>query len=478
MKVIKNYLYNAGYQLLVMIIPLITTPYINRILGPYGIGIYTYTYTIIQYFILFGGLGIALYGNRQIAYVRNNKYEMVKTFWEIQIVRTISILVATAIFFAYLLIFAKYKWYMLLQFINLVAVAFDVSWFFQGIENFKITFVRNTIIKLCFIILIFTLIHHRNQIGLYIFIYGFATLIGNLTLWPELRKYLDIKIKIKKLDPFKHVLPTIGLFIPEVAVQIYQTLNKTMLGIFVNTNSAGFYYDSDIIIKTILGLVTALSSVMLPHIANTFSKGEMKNVKRMTYLSFNMATALISALMFGIAAISLKFAPLFFGKPFTIVGKAMLLESPVIYFAGLSSILGAQYLIPTNQVKEYTFSLTFGALVSIFLNFVLIPKLHLYGAILSTVFSEMSVLAYQVWVIRHTSQLRIKKLFEGTLKYLFAGFLMFIVVFYFNLKLKADVSAMIIEILMGIIIYSILLLVLKTEAGYLGIKLLKKYKSR
>ena len=91
MKLIKNYLYNAGYQLLVMIIPLITTPYINRILGPYGIGIYTYTYTIIQYFILFGGLGISLYGNRQIAYVRNDDYAMVKTFWEIQIVRTISV---------------------------------------------------------------------------------------------------------------------------------------------------------------------------------------------------------------------------------------------------------------------------------------------------------------------------------------------------------------------------------------------------
>lgn len=476
MKVIKNYLYNAGYQLLVMVVPLITTPYINRVLGPYGIGIYTYTYTIIQYFIIFGGLGISLYGNRQIAYVRNNPYEMVKNFWEIEIVRIVAILAVTILFFIYLIFFAKYKLYMLLQFINLFSVAFDVSWFFQGIEDFRITFIRNTIIKICFIILIFTLIHKRNQIGTYIIIYGLSTFIGNLTLWPEMKKHLKYRVHISDLQPSSHVLPTIWLFIPEIAVQIYQALNKTMLGAIVSTNSAGFYYDSDIIIKTILGLITALSGVMLPHIANTFSKGQLNNVKKLTYISFNLATALISALMFGIASISIKFAPLFFGHPFTIVGKAMLLESPVIYFAGLSSILGAQFLIPTNQVKQYTASLTLGALVSIFLNIILIPSFHLFGAIVSTVFSEVAVLFYQVRFIRRTNQLNINKLFDETFKYLFSGFLMFLVVFYLNYHLHTTILAILFEIIIGIVIYVLLLLTLNTKASSLVIDVIKRFK--
>lgn len=92
MKVLKNYIYNASYQLLVMIVPLITTPYVNRVLGPDGIGINTYTNTIIQYFILFGGFGIALYGNREIAYVRENPYKLQTTFYEIQIIHTMGIL--------------------------------------------------------------------------------------------------------------------------------------------------------------------------------------------------------------------------------------------------------------------------------------------------------------------------------------------------------------------------------------------------
>lgn len=339
MKIIRNYLYSVGYQLLIMIVPLITTPYVNRVLGPHGIGINTYTNTIIQYFILFGGFGIALYGNRQIAYVRENPFELTKTFWEIQVVHTIGILAASFIFFIYLICFARYKWYMTLQFINLVAAAFDISWFFQGLENFKITVLRNTIIKLCCIVLIFSFIHSKNDIWLYILIYALSTFLGNLTLWPSLRKNLKMHIKIADLKPWIHFLPTLELFIPEVAVQIYQTLNKTMLGMIVSTNASGYYYNSDTIIKMLLGLVTALSSVMLPHVANRFSNGQLENVKKVTYLSFNIISCVAIALMFGIASISFKFAPLFFGKSFTIVGKAMMLESPVIYFAGLSTIL-------------------------------------------------------------------------------------------------------------------------------------------
>ncbi|MQB95435.1 flippase [Lactobacillus reuteri] len=474
MKIIKNYFYSAGYQILVMIVPLLTTPYVNRVLGPYGIGIYTYTNTIIQYFILFGGLGLAIYGSRQIAYVRNNKDKMAITFWEIQLVRTISILIATVLFLVYLIIFAKYKYFMLLQFINLFAVAFDISWFFQGIENFKITFIRNTLIKICFTLLIFVLIRHHDQIGLYIFIYGISTFIGNITLWPELKRIINVKIKISWLKPWKHVMPTISLFVPEVAVQIYQTVNKTMLGAIVNTNSAGFYYDSDIIIKTILGLITALSSVMLPNVSNKFARGEMQSVKRMTYFSFNMATALIFALMFGISSIALNFAPLFFGKTFAIVGKAMILESPVIYFAGLSSILGAQYLIPTNQVKEYTISLTFGAVISIFLNVILIPMFHLYGAVLSTDFAEAAVLIYQIYIIKRTNQLEISILFKGTLKYLIIGAIMFSIVFYLNLHLGSSLIALIFEMIFGILIYALLNIILKTKISNVGIDFLKK----
>lgn len=136
MKVLRNYLYNAGYQLLSIIVPIITTPYINRVLGPHGVGINTFTNTIIQYFILLGSIGIGLYGNRQIAYTRKDRKKLSVTFWEIQIVKVISVTLSILLFFCYLLLFANYKFYMLLQFVNLIAAIFDISWLFEGLEDF------------------------------------------------------------------------------------------------------------------------------------------------------------------------------------------------------------------------------------------------------------------------------------------------------------------------------------------------------
>lgn len=474
MKVIKNYLYSVGYQLLVMIVPLITTPYVNRVLGPHGIGINTYTNTIVQYFILFGGMGIALYGNRQIAYTRNDPLNKAKTFWEIQIVHIVGILIATMVFFIYLIIFAHYKWYMTLQFINLIAAAFDISWFFQGIEDFKVTVLRNTVVKIISIILIFICIHSNTQTSLYILISALASLIGNFTLWPNLKKELNVKINISDLHPLRHVIPTIGLFIPEVAVQIYQTLNKTILGYIVSTNVAGFYFDSDTIIKMLLGLVTAFSSVMLPHVANQFSKNEVKQVKKITYLSCNIMTSLAMALAFGIASISLKFAPIFFGSSFKAVGPALLMESPVIYFAGISTILGAQYLVPTYQTKAYSMSLILGALGSIISNLVLIPLFHLYGAIMSTVIAEIIVYMYQLHIIKSTNQLSMKKLFNGSAKYLLAGICMFIGVFLLDRKLNSTIVSIVIEVVLGIVIYGGMIFALKTRVASLLIKRISK----
>ena len=149
MKVIKNYLYNASYQIFVLLIPLITTPYLARVLGPHGVGINAYTNSIIQYFIIFGSIGVAMYGNRQTAYVRDNKQKLTNTFYEIFLMRIITISLAFVAFFIFLL-FVRKDWlgYYLAQSFALLAAAFDISWFFQGVEDFAVTVVRNLVVKI------------------------------------------------------------------------------------------------------------------------------------------------------------------------------------------------------------------------------------------------------------------------------------------------------------------------------------------
>ena len=139
MRVIKNYLYNVGYQVLAIIVPLITSAYVSRVLRPEGVGANAFTNSIIQYFILFASMGIGYYGNRQIAYVRENRKKMAKTFWEIQIVKTIMTLASFIAFEVFMIFYTRQADYMWAQSINLVAVAFDISWFYEGIENFKVT---------------------------------------------------------------------------------------------------------------------------------------------------------------------------------------------------------------------------------------------------------------------------------------------------------------------------------------------------
>ena len=192
MKVIKNYLYNAGYQILLMLAPVITTPYVSRVLGANNNGINTYTNGWVTFFYLAGQLGISLYGNREIAYQRNDKFKRSKTFWGI-----ISLQVATSsiVLITYLLavfLFSSaFKTYFLLQALWIIAYGIDISWYFMGMEDFKKTVSRNTIVKLITITLIFVLVRNQNDLAKYIFLLGFAQLAGSFTLWPYLKNNIQ-----------------------------------------------------------------------------------------------------------------------------------------------------------------------------------------------------------------------------------------------------------------------------------------------
>ena len=170
MQIAKNYLYNVIYQVFIIIVPLLTIPYLSRILGPSGIGINSYTNSIVQYFVLFGSIGVGLYGNRQIAFVRDNQVKMSKVFYEIFILRLLTICLAYLLFVAFLTINGQYHAYYLSQSIAIVAAAFDISWFFMGIENFKVTVLRNFIVKLLALFSIFLFVKSYNDLNIYILI--------------------------------------------------------------------------------------------------------------------------------------------------------------------------------------------------------------------------------------------------------------------------------------------------------------------
>ena len=458
MKVIRNYLYNVGYQVLAIIVPLITSAYVSRVLRPEGVGANAFTNSIIQYFILFASMGIGYYGNRQIAYVRDNRPKMAKTFWEIQIVKTIMTLVSIIAFEIFLIFYTRQFDYMLAQSLNLIAVAFDISWFYEGIENFKVTVLKNSLVKIVSMIAIFLFIKGPYDVTLYIVVLALSTLLGNLTLWPDIYRDLP-KIKVKSLNPWIHFLPMVELFIPQIATQVYVQLNRTMLGVMVNETASGYYQYSDNLVKLILALVTATGTVMLPHVANAVSRGNMEKVNQMLYKSFDFVSAIAIPMMFGLAAISLTLAPKYYGPGYGPVGPAMMIESIVILMIAWSNALGVQYLLPIHHQKQFTISVTVGALINIILNFPLIHFYGLNGAMWSTVLSEIGVTMYQLIAVRGLLSYRI--LFSGLWKYIISGVVMFLPVFWMNTHLQDSWLMMGLEVIVGVVIYVAMVIVLR-----------------
>ncbi|MFT9004723.1 MAG: polysaccharide biosynthesis C-terminal domain-containing protein [Liquorilactobacillus hordei] len=458
---VRNFLYNATYQIFVLLVPLVTVPYISRVLGSDGVGINAYTNSVISYFVLMSGMGINLYGNRKVAYVRDDDEELSKTFWEIQLIHMCFSTISLLLFWTILTttsLFSQYAHYYEFQALFIVADVFDITWLFMGLENFRRTVLRNALVKIISISMIFVLIKTPQDLGKYILLLSLSMLFSNLTLWLGLKKVIKI-LPFRSLKFKKHVVPIFVLFLPQVSLQIYFVLNKTMIGIFTNVQNVAYYENSDKLVKIVLAIVTATGTVMLPRMANNFANKNYNAMRKLIYTSFDFVSAMSFPLSFGLAAISPTFCLVFFGRQFMILGTLVPILSCIIIFMGWSGVIGTQYLIPTNQNKKYTISVSIGALVSFFANLIFINILGIYGAVLATVICEISVLIVQLCLIRN--ELNVVMLFEGVWKYLASAAVMYACVRILNKSMGTTVPSFIIQICLGIIVYIVMVLITK-----------------
>ncbi|MDM7552471.1 flippase [Levilactobacillus brevis] len=450
MKVIRNYLYNAGYQLLILVVPFVTVPYIARVLGPSGVGINSYTNSLVMYFFLLGALGTSVYGNREIAYHRDNLEERTRIFWEIEILQIITMMGALVLFIIFIAFQSHYQFYFVLQSIWIVAGIFDISWLFMGMEDFKKTVTRNALVKIASLMAIFIFVQAKSDVGKYIFILGLAQLLGNLTLWPYVRDVVG-KPNINFRAVFSHLRPTVMLFIPQIATQVYLQLNKTMLGQFDSVTASGYYDYADKLVKMILAVITATGTVMLPHMSNLAAKGDVKRLNKLLYKSFDFSGVLAIPLMFGLAAVATGMVPWYYGPKFDIVSTLIIIEAPVTVLIGWSNVIGLQYLMPLKRVKTYTLSVTYGAFTNIIINIPLVLMFGVVGATIATVISEVVVTFYQLVVVRNL--INYHHLFSETWKYVVSGLIMFIPVYFMNVSMKVSGISLIVQIAIGAAIY-------------------------
>lgn len=459
--IVKNYIYNLIYQMLTIILPLVTTPYLSRVLGAGPIGIYGYTLSIVTYFILFGSLGIAMYGQREIAYVQDKKEEQSKTFWEIVIFRVITMTVALIIFYLTFCLKGEYSLYYKILILELIANAIDISWYFQGVEDFGKTVVRNIIVKSLSLVCIFIFIKSPEDLWKYFLIYTVANVLGNLTMWMYIPKIIP-KVRLKELNLIKHIKPTLALFVPQIATQIYVVLDKTMVGnITGNMSEVGYYEQAQKIVKALMLVVTALGTVMSSRIANTYATKSYEEVKEYLRKSFRIVWFLGMPIMLGLIAITPNMVPWFYGEGFEAVIPLLIATSPIILAIGLNNVTGVQYLIQTGKQNIFTISVTVGAVINVIFNFVLIKIIGTVGASISSVLAEVIILFVQLYYLKE--EITIKDVIEDSFKYIISGIIMAIIVYGISLKMNIGIISTLIQIIIGGIIYVLVLIILKDE---------------
>lgn len=422
----KNFIYQTLYQILATALPIITSPYISRVLGAEQLGVYTYIATIANYFTIVAGLGIGSQGTRSIASNRGNPEQKSRIYSQIRVLQCVIACIVSIVYTGFVIttVTENHLIYWI-QLIWLINCAFDVCWFYNGVEEFKITVSRNILIKLLTIIGIFTFVHSKDDVWIYAIILSGGTLASNLILWIKTKEYIKY-VSVSPKSILSQLKPSLLLFIPYVAMTLYHQMDKTMLGAFGLYTELGYYTNADKIINIMIGIISGFGSVSLPRIAALLSEKNMIEYKKIVSKSFSLVIFLCAALAFGIASIADEFSPIFFGEEFADCGPLIKVLSMVIFFKALATVVRNQYLMPLKKDLEYIVSVFLGVVINFGLNIAFIQLFGAMGAAIATLITEIIVCVIQM--ISMNKYIRIFRYFRNSLIYVALGILMFVCV--------------------------------------------------
>lgn len=459
-----NYIYSTFYQILSIILPLATTPYISRVLSVDGIGVYSFTGSIVSYFVLFSSFSFQTYGQREVAYKKNDKEYISKLFFEIQIKKLLFTLLSFALFLFFLLNTSRYKEIYLIQSILIIASFFDITYLLQGMEQFKLTVIRNTIVKLVGFILILTMVKKPTDLFLYTIIQTGTTLLGNLSLWLYLPRFVNAKyFKIENLS--NGLIELFQLFIPVLSIQLYYTIDKTMLGLSSNGMTENGYYEQAIkIIRLCQNMMGAMGGVLLSSVPRILVNAGKEKVKSTINQAIRLNLFIAAPITMGLIGISDVMVPWFLGSGYEKSATLICLFAPMTILSAISMIIGNGILLPLRRQNCLTIA-TFGAMIfNIIFNILLIPKFGACGAAIASVGSEIVTLVIQCYFGKE--YINFILLIKNIVKYLGASVIMYICISVLKSFLRNYIGMFVITLVLitlGIVIYFLIMLFIKDE---------------
>ncbi len=449
----KNYFYAMMYEILVIIVPLITAPYVARVLGVSNLGMYSSAHTIVNYFILFARLGVVNHGSREIAKARTRE-ERNAIFSNVFAIQAITTILVAAVYAVYLLITPKDLTMSMVMLFYMASALIDVTWLFNGVEDFKFTSLRNMAFKLINTTLIFVLVKKAEDIIIYAIILAACYFVNHLTMWLKVFKYVSF-VKPKAELIIKNLKPMLVLFIPTIAVSLYKYVDKIMLDIMCGEVELEYYNSAAQINSIPLSVITALGTIMIPKISSLAESGDNKQSLAYTKNTMLFVSCVSTAFAFGLAAVASNFIHVYYGEEFLPASGVLIALSSTLIFLSWANVIRTQYLIPYKKDKLYIISLFSGAAVNLTTNVLFIIFWKSVGAAIATILAEFTVCLMQTIFVR--KELDIKTYLKQGSGFLLIGAIMYAVVAFVCPYIPVNnIVLLILQVLIGALVYALL----------------------
>lgn len=395
-----NFIFNLINTVTSLLFPLITFPYVSRILLPEGIGIVNFYQSIIQYIVLFSSLGIPMYAIRETAKYRDDRRRCSITTLEILSLHFILTFIGYLVVFILCCTVSEVKENIPLFLILSAQLFFTVigcEWFYQGVEDFKYITIRSIIVRTLSVVFLFIFVKSREDIILYGIYCVAGIYAGNIFNFLRLRKYLDFSV-LKELKPLKHLKPALKIFVLNLIISLYVNLNSIMLGFLKGPESVGFFTSATKITQILLGVTSALGTVMLPRLSNLIANKNYEEFNRLANLATKFMFAVTLPLSVAVILLADNLILLLSGDAYADAILTLQILSFIIFAIGLSGVLGIQILYPQGKESIVIKSTAVGAVINLLLNFILIPRFSHHGAAVATLLAEIGVTATMVFI--------------------------------------------------------------------------------
>ena len=409
----KNYILSLITQTITVFCPLIVTPFVSRRLMADNIGIFSFTESVVFIFGFFALFGSHIHGQREIAYCQGDKHKQLQTFAEIFAASGITSLIVLAGYIVFVLFQTRYQLIYWIQVLELVAFYWDIGWFYQGKEDFKSLLYRNLPVKMLYIVLIFSFIRTPDDLPLYVFFRISTYLSGGAALLaPVLYQCRKEKIRVTFSALPCHLRKMLPLFIPQVAIQVYTVLDKTMIGVITRSPyQNGCYEEAMKVIRVLMNFAGVAAGVLLPRIASLHAAGNTDEIRRKISAGIRLVCLITLPMSFGIIMFAPIFVPWFLGPGFDDTVPILQILGILFLVIGIGRITG-NCLLAVKKENQYTRNVCIGAGLNFLLNLYLISRYRALGAAIGSVAAEVLVTSLMVCECRHyLSAGRIIKMF-------------------------------------------------------------------